>query len=127
MLIAGKGHEDYQILGGTKIHFDDREIARDQLVRRVEDKQTRNGLASKTEILRGHRRQDRPRRSERTRFGEMVTDSTKVKRGAVFLALKGERQMVIGSSRDAVKRGAECALSFVTDLHRSAYGAARQC
>lgn len=28
ILIAGKGHEDYQIIGTEKIHFDDREIAR---------------------------------------------------------------------------------------------------
>lgn len=28
LLIAGKGHEDYQIVGNTKIHFDDREIVK---------------------------------------------------------------------------------------------------
>jgi UDP-N-acetylmuramoyl-L-alanyl-D-glutamate--2,6-diaminopimelate ligase len=31
VLIAGKGHEDYQIFGTTKIHFDDREVAREAL------------------------------------------------------------------------------------------------
>jgi UDP-N-acetylmuramoyl-L-alanyl-D-glutamate--2,6-diaminopimelate ligase len=33
LLIAGKGHEDYQILGTEKIHFDDREVAREAAAR----------------------------------------------------------------------------------------------
>jgi UDP-N-acetylmuramoyl-L-alanyl-D-glutamate--2,6-diaminopimelate ligase len=33
ILIAGKGHEDYQILGTRKIHFDDKEIAFEALTR----------------------------------------------------------------------------------------------
>jgi UDP-N-acetylmuramoyl-L-alanyl-D-glutamate--2,6-diaminopimelate ligase len=28
VVIAGKGHEDYQIIGRTRLHFDDREVAR---------------------------------------------------------------------------------------------------
>jgi UDP-N-acetylmuramoyl-L-alanyl-D-glutamate--2,6-diaminopimelate ligase len=31
ILVAGKGHEDYQIVGTTKIHFDDREHAESAL------------------------------------------------------------------------------------------------
>lgn len=31
VLIAGKGHEDYQIIGTQKFHFDDREVAREAI------------------------------------------------------------------------------------------------
>lgn len=31
VLIAGKGHEDYQIIGAKKFHFDDREVAREAI------------------------------------------------------------------------------------------------
>ncbi len=35
VLIAGKGHEDYQIVGTTKTHFDDREVAREEIALRA--------------------------------------------------------------------------------------------
>ena len=34
VLIAGKGHEDYQLVGGEKLPFDDRVVAREHLCRR---------------------------------------------------------------------------------------------
>jgi UDP-N-acetylmuramoyl-L-alanyl-D-glutamate--2,6-diaminopimelate ligase len=34
VLIAGKGHETYQLVGGQKLHFDDREVARQALLSR---------------------------------------------------------------------------------------------
>jgi UDP-N-acetylmuramyl tripeptide synthase len=33
VIIAGKGHENYQIIGNDKFHFDDRDVAREALER----------------------------------------------------------------------------------------------
>ena len=38
LLIAGKGHENYQIIGTKKSHFSDKEIAQEYLAERIEDK-----------------------------------------------------------------------------------------
>ena len=37
VLLAGKGHEDYQIVGTTKRHFDDREVAAEAIARCVRE------------------------------------------------------------------------------------------
>src|SRR4030095_10255979 len=36
VIIAGKGHETYQIIGNEKFHFDDREVAAEAIARRKE-------------------------------------------------------------------------------------------
>src|SRR4030095_141253 len=56
-------------------------------------------------------------------FGEVVTDSSKVKRGSVFVALKGERLDSHRFVRDAVRQGASCVVVH-RDLHASPYGSA---
>jgi UDP-N-acetylmuramoyl-tripeptide--D-alanyl-D-alanine ligase len=63
------------------------------------------------------------RRGKKDRFGEVVTDSGKVKRGSVFLALKGERLDGHRFVRDAVRRGASCVVIH-RDLRPSHFGGA---
>jgi UDP-N-acetylmuramoyl-tripeptide--D-alanyl-D-alanine ligase len=53
-------------------------------------------------------------------FGEIVTDSNKIKSGSVFVALKGERFDGHGFVADALKRGAACAI-----VHRDVPDAVR--
>src|SRR5687767_14500452 len=50
------------------------------------------------------------REGKATRFGEVVTDSTKVKHGSVFLALKGERHDGHRFVADALRRGVSCVI-----------------
>ena len=42
VVLAGKGHEDYQIIGDVKTHFDDREVARNEIRRRGAGRGLRN-------------------------------------------------------------------------------------
>jgi UDP-N-acetylmuramoyl-L-alanyl-D-glutamate--2,6-diaminopimelate ligase len=41
VLIAGKGHEDYQEINGTRNAFDDRKVARQYIAATVEDRDAR--------------------------------------------------------------------------------------
>ena len=65
---------------------------------------------SKTEILAATGGQ-LWRDGQAKRFGEIVTDSTKVKRGSVFVALKGERHDGHRFIADALRQGASCIIA----------------
>jgi UDP-N-acetylmuramoyl-tripeptide--D-alanyl-D-alanine ligase len=47
---------------------------------------------------------------QRSRYGEVVTDSGKVKKGSVFIALKGERHDGHSFVAEAARRGAACVI-----------------
>ena len=64
---------------------------------------------SKTEIL-AATGGEIVRQGKKARFGEVVTDSTKVKSGSVFVALKGERHDGHRFVGDATRRGAACVI-----------------
>ena len=50
------------------------------------------------------------REGKATRFGDVVTDSTRVKTASVFVALKGERHDGHRFIPDALRRGAACVI-----------------
>jgi len=82
VVIAGKGHEDYQILGTTKIHFDDREQAAD-------------AVRLRTPIpVQGHD------------FARVVIDGRGAAPGDLYVAIRGERFDGHDFSAQAVAAGA---------------------
>ena len=78
VLVAGKGHEDYQIIGTQKHFFDDRLEVMNGLLRWNE----RHLVAATGGWVVAGRQQDL--------FAQVSTDSRHLQRGDVFIALNGE-------------------------------------
>lgn len=113
VLIAGKGHEDYQHVGGTRLVFDDREEAREALRQSAEapapraESGSREALSESIplsrvigstagKLLRGLARG----------FSSVVIDSRAVTPGALFVAIKGPRLDGHDFVADAASAGA---------------------
>jgi len=100
VLIAGKGHEDYQILGTTKHHFDDREQAAQAAGMR--EVRLVAGLARDAG---GH-----VTGTADVQIGRVVIDSRKALPGALYVAIRGEQHDGHAFCQAAVDAGAAAVL-----------------
>ncbi len=98
ILLAGKGHEDYQIIGAERHFFDDRIEAVNGLLRW----NLRHLLEATGGKIRGQAREPSPAFT----FGKISTDTRSLAPGDVFIALAGEKFDGHDYVQTAVKAGA---------------------
>jgi murE/murF fusion protein len=119
VLIAGKGHEDYQILGTTKHHFDDREEAKAAIFDRF--RRTHVALAddcagalrpgaepAPTEVERGSVPGIRP--ISGGYCTRVVIDSRNAAKGDLYVAVRGESHDGHQFCANAIRAGASAIL-----------------
>ena len=84
VLIAGKGHEDYQLVDGERLHFSDAAQAHDALARRARVVMRPMSLMELQTPLAAHLHGDD------TNIAGVSTDSRILHRGDLFVALRGD-------------------------------------
>ena len=101
LLIAGKGHEDYQIIGTTKHHFSDHEVVAEALGRM-------SALWTVAEVLAAT-----GGRAVNLDDGDLTAvsiDSREIEPGALFVAIKGDVHDGHDFVAKALEQGAAAAL-----------------
>ncbi len=116
IVLAGKGHEDYQILkDDVHIHFDEREIVKEIMrgyTRKrydpsVQEYVTINELMDIT----GGKPYSIRNFDRRIAMSSLFSDTRNIIQGGVFVAIKGERFDGHDFAAQAVEKGAVCAIT----------------
>ncbi len=106
VVIAGKGHEDYQIVGTTKHHFDDREQATEACSRRETRLLASLARDATGEIPAESKRVSTEPSAPENLIARIVIDSRRALPGSLYVAIKGEQHDGHAFCAAAVETGA---------------------